>query len=143
MSNSSCDQSAVEYNMIRCVRGRPALSAFSKHVTKQFLDKLQQITMQILDKRSSGTRVETRYLRHPQIMQRFDKPFSYSRGEVDLAKKEKEVLTKESGDQIITDSLIDLLAVDDNHIFYKLQSLSKHCSDHWLALGCIHETQSQ
>ena len=75
-------------------------------------------------------------------MQHFDKPISYSRAEFGSVKKEKGVLTKGSGDQIITDSLIDLLAVDDNHIIYKLQSLSKHCSDHWLALGCIHETQS-
>ena len=63
-------------------------------------------------------------------------PFANSQ-EVDLAKKEKGVLTKKSGDQIITDSVIDLLGVNDNHIIYRLPLLIKHCSDHWQALGYI------
>ena len=92
--------------------------------------------MQILDKKSPGTRVKRLYLSHQQIIQHIDKPFANSQ-EVDLAKKEKGVLTKKSGDQIITDSVIDLLGVNDNHIIYKLPLLIKHCSDHWQALGCI------
>ena len=103
---------------------------------KQFLDKLQHIALEIIDKMSPGTRVEKCYLSHQQIIQHIDKPFCYSQEEVDLAKKEKGVLTKKTGDQIITDSVIDLLAVDDDHIIYKLQSLSKYKS-HWLELGCI------
>ena len=104
---------------------------------KQFLDRLQHIAMKILDKKSPGTRVKRLYLSHQQIIQHIDKPFAYSQEEVDSAKKSKGVLTKNSGDQIITDSVIDLLAVNDDHIIYRLQSLIKHCSDHWQALGCI------
>ena len=92
--------------------------------------------MCILDKKNSpGTRVERFYLGHQQIIQHIDKPICYSQEEVDLAKKEKGILTKKTGDQIITDSVIDLLTLNDNHIIYKLESLSKYKS-HWLELGC-------
>ena len=92
--------------------------------------------MRILDKKNSpGTRVERFYLGHQQIIQHIDKPICYSQEEVDLAKKEKGILTKKTGDQINTDSVIDRLTLNDNHIIYKLESLSKYKS-HWLELGC-------
>ena len=104
---------------------------------KQFLDKLHHITMQMLDKKSPGTLVEKQHLSHHQISQHIDTPLSYSQEEVALAKQDKGVLSKKTGDQIITDTVIDLLAVDDDHIIYKLQAMSKYCSDHWQAIGCI------
>ena len=104
---------------------------------KEFLDKLWHTTMQMLDKKSPGTRMEKQYLSHHQISQHIDTPLSYSEEEVVLAKKDKGILVKKTGDQIIKDSVIDLLTVDDDHIIYRLQSLRKHCSDHWKALGCI------
>ena len=97
---------------------------------KQFLDKLQQITMRILDQKSPGTQVEKRYLGNQEITQHIDMPVSYSQEEVDSAKNNKGILT-DTG--IMTDTIIDLLAVD--HIIYKLQSLSRHCRDHWLEVG--------
>ena len=104
---------------------------------KQFLDKLEQTTMRMLDKKSPGTRVEKRYLNSKQLSQHVEKPVSYSQEEVSVAKKGKGIVKRETGTGIIKDSVIDLLAVDDGHIIYKLQSLSKHCSDHWQELGCI------
>ena len=111
--------------------------AHCQKYAKQFLDKLQHIIMQMLDKKSPGTRVQKQYLSHHQISQHIDTPLSYSQEEVDLAKRDKGIVVKKTGDQILKDSVIDLLAVDDDHIIYRLQSLTKHCSDHWQALGCI------
>ena len=91
---------------------------------KQLLDKFQQITMHILDQKSPGTRVERRYLSHQQISQHVENPISYSQEEVDLAKKGNGILVKETGKEIITDSVIDLLAIDDDHMMYELQSVA-------------------
>lgn len=103
---------------------------------KQFLDKLQQMTMEILDRKCPGTPVEKRYFSYQHIRQHIRNPISYSQDEVDAAKKDDGVLTRRTEAGTVRDFVIDLLAVDDDHIIYKLQSLSKHCSNYWLALGC-------
>jgi hypothetical protein len=103
---------------------------------KQFLDKLHHVVMRIMDKKCPGSRVEKRYLSHKQITAHVVKPISYSQEEVDWANKDKGVLPNKSVNEIITDNVIDLLAVNDDHIIYKLQSLSKHCGDHWKEIGC-------
>ena len=105
--------------------------------TKQLLDKMQHITMQILDKMCPGTLVGKCYLSYHQITEHVDKPIAYSQEEVDAAKKGTGVLAKTTDTQIIQDSVVDMLVVDDDHIIYNLQALSKHCSDHWQDLGCI------
>ena len=110
--------------------------AYCQGDVKQFLDKLEQTTMRMLDKKSPGTRVEKRYLSYRQLSQHVEKPVAYSQEEVNAAKEGKGIVKKEIGTDIIKDSVIDLLAVDDDHIIYKLQSLSKYRS-HWLELGCI------
>ena len=110
--------------------------AYCQGDVKQFLDKLEQTTMRMLDKKSPGTQVEKRYLSSKQLSQHLKKPVSYSQEEVSVAKKGKGIVKRETGTDIIKDSVIDLLAVDDGHIIYKLQSLSKYKS-HWLELGCI------
>ena len=109
--------------------------AYSHRHVKQFVDKLQKFTMQTVDKKSPGTPVKKRFLSHQHIRQHNMQPISYSQREVDFAKMDKGVLTRATDTEVVEDSVIDLLAVEDDHIIYKLQSLSKHCSKHWLPLG--------
>ena len=103
---------------------------------KQFLSRIQQMTMRIFAKRSPGTRVEKRYLSHEQIKQHADKPISYSQEEVDAAKESDGILISATENGTVQDSVVDLLAVEDDHLIYKLQSLTEYCRRDWLALGC-------
>ena len=109
--------------------------AYSHRNVKQFVDKLQLITMQVVDRKSPGTRIEKRFLSHQHISQHNLQPISYSQKEVESAKKGEGVLTKVINSNIVRDTVIDLLAVEDDHIIYKLHSLCKHCSKHWMPLG--------
>ena len=122
----------------RAIRALDLISRGPAHCqgdVKQFLNKLQQITNRILDKNSPGTRVDMQYLSHQQITQHIDQPFSYTQEEVDLAENNRGILTKVTDTGIVTETTIDLLAVDEDHIIYKLKSLSRHCRDHWLDVG--------
>lgn len=125
-------------NRTRAIRALDLVArgpAYCQHDVKQFLDKLQQMTLQILDRKSPGTRVVKRYLSHQQITQHFDNPISYSQKEVDAAKKDNGFLIRTTDTDTVVDSVIDLLTVENDHIIYKLQLLGKHCSGYWLALG--------
>ena len=109
--------------------------AYSHRNVKQFVDNLQLITMQVVDRKSPGTRTEKRFLSHQHISEHNLQPISYSQEEVESAKYKEGVLTKVINNKVVRDTVIDLLAVEDDHIIYKLQSLCKHCSEHWLRLG--------
>ena len=61
----------------------------------------------------------------PHISQPVDKPISYSQEDVNVAKIAKGVLKKNTNLSIAKDYVIHLLAVEDDHVIYKLQSLAK------------------
>jgi hypothetical protein len=124
--------------------------AHCHQVVKQFLDVIQNMTMSILDEKSPGTRVERRYLSHHQISQHIDRPISYSQEEVDAAKKCNGILVKETGQQIITEYIVDVLATNEDDIISNLQTIAegasvndviravvKHGSYQWLEIGLL------
>jgi hypothetical protein len=125
-------------------------SSLSRREVKQFLNKVEVMTMRILDHKSPGTRVEKRYLSHKQISEHIDNPISYSQEEVDSAKKGNGILVNETGKQIIQESVNDVVGIDEDHIISDLQSVAagasvsavieavtKHASDKWYQIGRV------
>jgi hypothetical protein len=106
------------------VEGRDGC-AKERQEMKQFLDKVEAMTMHILDQKSPGTRVEKRYLSHKQISQHINNPISYSQDEVDSAKEGSGILVKETGKQIIQESVDDVIGIiDSDHRMSYLQSVA-------------------
>jgi hypothetical protein len=100
-------------------------SFLSRQEMKQFLNKVEVMTMRILDQKSPGTRVEKRYLSHKQISQHINNPISYSQDEVDSAKEGSGILVKETGKQIIQESVDDVIGIiDSDHRMSYLQSVA-------------------
>ena len=86
---------------------------YSEGDCMMLVESVLDLMMKVFDKKSPGTVLETRYLSHASISQYKESIVSYSEEAVKTAKRDKEtVVTHEKGE----DRLIDLVAVDSNHI---------------------------
>ncbi len=86
---------------------------YSEGDCMMLVESVLDLMMKVFDKKSPGTVLETRYLSHASISQYREAIVSYTEDAVKTAKQDKEtVVTHEKGE----DRLIDLVAVDSNHI---------------------------
>ena len=108
-----------------------------QHDVKKFLDKLEKMTMRIVDAKCPGTRIEKQFLSHQHITRHTQRPIAHSLNDIRAAKRHNGIVMKTTNAETVKDSVVDLLAVDDDHIVYKLQSFGKHCRGKWLEFGRV------
>ncbi|XP_062498783.1 uncharacterized protein LOC134176120 [Corticium candelabrum] len=93
---------------------------YSEGDCMMLVESVLDLMMKVFDKKSPGTVLETRYLSHASISQYKEAIVSYTEDAVKTAKRDKEtVVTHEKGE----DRLIDLVAVDSNHIIRMKQKM--------------------
>ena len=99
-------------------RGPP----YSEGDCMMLVESVLDLMMKVFDKKSPGTVLETHYLSHVCISQYNDAIVSYTEEAVETAKRDKKtVVTHERGE----DRLIDLVAVDSNHIIRMKQKIRR------------------
>lgn len=92
----------------------------------RFVDTIRQLVMSVLGKQSPGTATEKRFLSHSSIIEHADKLVSYSEKEIYAALEGPEcIIRHETGE----DRLIDMLAVDINHIILLPRTVRKDLCD--------------
>jgi hypothetical protein len=92
----------------------------------RFVDTIRQLVMSVLGKQSPGTATEKHFLSHSSIIEHADKLVSYSEKEIYAALEGPEcIIRHETGE----DRLIDMLAVDINHIILLPRTVRKDLCD--------------
>ena len=95
---------------------------YSEGDCMMLVESVLDLMMNVFEKKSPGTVLETQYLSHASISQYVEAIVSYTEDAVKTAKQDKEmVVTHEKGE----DRLINLVAVDSNHII-RMKRKTRH-----------------
>ena len=134
-------QALVEItDKVRAIRSINVIARGSCHSQGdclRFVDTVLQLVRSVLDKKSPGTATVERYLSHSFIIEHADQLVSYSEKEIHDARQNPEfIIRHERGE----DRLIDMLAVDINHIILMSRNVRQNLCD---VLDNPHEDTNQ
>ena len=85
---------------------------------KRLMDEIEQLVMQVLDGKSPGTTTVRRYLSRSHIANLNPRPVHVSEEAIKKARRGNGIVLFKTTDDVVTETVVDLLAVDDDHVIF-------------------------